>query len=175
LLLWQPVNFNEEKNMSCECLPEKYKIVNLYGGATNGIAAGTDYICCKNAHRVTFLIYTWGTTATTFVLSLREATDVAAGTTSAVTKVWPAWKVISTIATDALTKVATDAASLTIDPDGTDSTLLAVIQWDPSKHAAGYDCISVWGTTGNAADYCTITAIIEERYAQAIPPAAITD
>jgi len=161
--------------MSCECLPEKFKIVNLYGGATNGISAGTDYICCKNAHRVTFLIYTWGTTATTFVLSLREADNVTPSNTAAVAEVFPVWKVISTTSTDALTKVATDATSLTIDPDGTDSTMLAVIQWDPSKHIAGYDCISVWGSTGDASDYCTITAIIEERYAQAIPPTAITD
>ena len=161
--------------MSCNCLPEQYKIVALYGGASNGISAGTDYICCKNAHRVTFLIYTYGTTATTLVLSLREATDVAAGTTAAVAEVFPVWKVISTTSTDALTKVATDIASLTIDPDGTDSTMLAVMQWDPSKHAAGYDCISVWGTTGDASDIIVVLAVIEERYAQAIPPSAIID
>lgn len=161
--------------MSNICLPEQNKIVALYGGATNGISAGTDYICCKNAHRVTFLIYTWGTTATTLVLSLREATNVAAGTTAAVTEVFPVWKVIATTSTDALTKVATDAASLTIDPDGTDSTMLAAIQWDPAKHTAGYDCISLWGTTGDAADYMTVIAVIEERYAQAIPPSAIID
>lgn len=161
--------------MSCNCLPEQYKIVNLYGGATNGISAGTDYICCKNAHRVTFLIYTWGSTAETFVLSLVEADDVSPTNTSAVTEVFPVWKVISTTSTDALTKVTTDIASLTIDPNGTEATMLAVIQWDPSKHIPGYDCISVWGTTGDASDYCTITAIIEERYPQAIPPTAITD
>lgn len=160
--------------MNCECIPEKYKVVLLYGGATNGISAGTDYICCKNAHRVTFLMYTWGTTATTLVLSLREATNVAAGTTTAVTNVFPIWKVISTTSTDALTR-QTDAASLTIDPDGTDSTMLAVFQWDPSQHDAGYDCISVWGTTGNASDYMTVVALIEERYAQATPPSAIVD
>lgn len=161
--------------MSCNCLPEQNKIVALYGGATNGISAGTDYICCKNAHRVTFLIYTWGTTATTLVLSLREGTTVAPAASRAVTNVFPVWKVISTTSTDALTKVTTDIASLTIDPDGTDATMLAVIQWDPNKHTAGYDCISVWGTTGDASDYMTCIAVIEERYAQAIPPVAITD
>lgn len=156
------------------CIPEKFKLVKLYGGASNGISTGTDYICCKNAHRVTFLIYTWGTTATTLPLSLIEATTVAGSTTSAVTNVFPIWKVIATTSTDALA-AQTAAALLTIDPDGTDSTMLAVFQWDPANHAAGYDCVAVKGTTGNAADYIVILALIEERYAQATPPSAIID
>lgn len=160
--------------MSNFTLPEHCKIVNLFGGATNGISAGTDYICCKNAHKVWFLIYTWGTTATTWVLTIREADDVAPTNSAAITDVFPIWKVISTTSTDALTK-QTSAASLTIDPDGTDSTMLAVLEFDPSLFRAGYDCVSIWGSTGNASDYCTITAIIEERYPQAIPPSAIID
>lgn len=156
-------------------LPENCKIVKLYGGATNGHSSGTDFISCKNAHKVWIVGYTWGTTATTYVVSLLEATDVAAGTQAAVTATFPQWKVIATTSTDALTRVATDAASLTIDPDGTDTTMLYVLEWDPAKFTAGYDCLAVDGTTGDAADYTVILAFIEERYKQALAPAAITD
>ena len=39
-------------------LPESCKIVTLYGGATNGHASGTDFISCKNAHKVWIVGYT---------------------------------------------------------------------------------------------------------------------
>ena len=58
----------------------------------------------------------------------------------------------------------TDAASLTIDPDGTDSTMLFVLEWDPAKFTPGYDCLAVDGTTGDAADYVVMLAFIQERY-----------
>jgi hypothetical protein len=155
-------------------LPENCKIVKLYGGATNGISSGTDFISCKNALKVWFVGYTWGTNAATFPITLLEATDVAAGTQAAVTATFPIWKVIATTSTDALTRI-TDAYTLTIDPDGTDSTMLWAMEWDPAKHTAGYDCVAAKGTTGNASDYCVILAIIQERYQQALAPSAIVD
>ena len=155
-------------------LPESCKIVTLYGGATTGINTRSDYVSCKNAHKVTIVGYHWGTTAATQVLSLLEAATVAAGSEAAVTKTFPIWKVIATTSTDALAR-QTDAASLTIDPDGTDSTMLWVFEWHPSNFSAGLDCLAIKGTIGNAADYCVILAFIEERYQQTTPPSAIVD
>lgn len=155
-------------------LPEKYKVVTLYGGATNGsITTASDYICTKNAHRVYILGYHYGANATTFPVSLMESTAVGTAG-AAVTATFPIWKVIATTSTDALAR-QTDAASLTIDPDGTDSTMLFVFEWDPSKHTAGYDCLAVKGATGHASDVVVVLALIEERYPQASPPSAIVD
>jgi hypothetical protein len=157
------------------CLPEDCKCVLLYGGATNGgITTMSDRISCKNAHKVWIVGYTWGTTATTFPLTMYESTTVAGGGSAIITAVWPIWKGIVTTSLDTLTR-QTDAAILTIDPDGTDSTMLFVFEWDPSKFSAGFDCLAVKGATGNAADYCVIMAFIQERYPSVTPPTAITD
>ena len=157
-------------------LPETCKIVQLFYGATNAAAAVTnvDVISCKNALKVWIVGYHTGANATTCVASLYEATDVAGATNAAVTATFPIWKVIASTSTDALTK-QTDAASLTIDPDGTDNPMLFVFEWDPAKHTAGYDCLSVNFATGHANDRVEVLAFIQERYQQRLAPSAIVD
>jgi len=157
-------------------LPEQCKIVHLFYGATNAAAAVTnvDVISCKNALKVWIVGFHTAANATTCVVSLYEATDVAGATNAAITATFPIWKVIPTTATDALTK-QTDAASLTIDPDGTDNPLLFVLEWDPAKFSAGYDCLSVHCATGHANDRVEILAFIQERYQQRLAPSAIVD
>lgn len=157
-------------------LPSEMKIVQLFYGATNAAAHVTnvDVISCKNAHKVWIVGYHALTNATTCVVSLYEATDVAGGTHRAITETFPIWTAISSTSLDTLTR-QTDAASLTIDPDGTDNPLLFVLEWDPAKFSAGYDCLTVDLATGHANDRCLLLAFIEERYQQATPPSAIVD
>jgi hypothetical protein len=52
---------------------------------------------------------------------------------------------------------------------------LAVIEWDPAKHSAGYDCITLADSGGNAGNLVSVYALIAERYPQATPPSAIID
>jgi hypothetical protein len=157
-------------------LPENFKIVSLYGGPSDGsITTMSDWISCKNAQKVWIVGYYYGTTATTFPVTMYEATAVAGTGSAIITATWPIWKVSSTTSTDALTR-QTDAAILTIDPDGVGtSPMLFVFEWDPSKFSAGFDCLAVKGLTGNAADNVSILAYIQERYGQAAPPSAIVD
>lgn len=158
--------------MGC-AIPEGLKPVLLYGGATNStITTMSDYICTKNAQKVWIVGYTWGTTATTWPLTMYEATDAGGTSSHIVAATWPIWKGIVTTSLDTLTR-QTDAAILTIDPDGTDSTMLFVFEWDPAKHTLDHDWLAVKGATGNAADYCVIMAFIEGRYQQATPPTSI--
>ena len=163
-------------------LPENCKIVTLYGGATNGFSSatvGSDYVSCKNAHKVWIVGYTWGTTATILDLFLYEATAVAAATNRKVTATFPIWKAQATTSGDTLEQ-QTDAATLQINPDagaGVDAKVLFVLEWDPAKHTDGYDCITCVGTTGNAADYIVLLAFIQERYPSRVEThaTAITD
>ena len=144
-------------------LPENCKIVKLFGGATNGFSSatvGSDYVSCKNAHKVWIVGYTWGTTAIDLDLFIYEATTVAAATNRKVTVTFPIYKVIATTSTDALER-QTDAATLHLDPNVADSTMLFVLEWDPAKHTDGYDCITCVGTSGNAADYIVLLAFIQ--------------
>lgn len=159
--------------------PEVFKAVCLYKGAANtlGAAGVTDYICCKNAHKVWFLISHNGTTDTDLTaIGLKEATTVAAGTSANVAATFPIWSIhqASYLTADTWTR-ETDAAAYTpIDPAlYGDTTLL--FEWDPAKHTAGYDCIAVRCAGGDAANNVHVWAFIEERYAQVSPPSAIVD
>jgi hypothetical protein len=155
-------------------LPENLKIVRVQQTVAANAFTMSDYICCKNAHKVWFLINHAGATDTDITFALNEATDVAAGTNAAVTATFPIWEDADAgTSSDTLVR-QTDAASLVIDP-ATEGSSLSVIEWDPAKHTSGYDCIAVSGSGGNASDTVTIIALIEERYQQATPPTAITD
>jgi hypothetical protein len=158
-------------------LPEHCKIVSLYGGASSGsITTMSDYVSLKNAQKVWIVGYYYGTTGTTFPVTMYEATAVAGTGSAIITATWPIWKVSSTTSTDALTR-QTDAAILTIDPDGGagQSPMLFVFEWDPIYFSAGFDCLAVKGATGNAADNVTILAFLDDRYPAALAPSAIID
>jgi hypothetical protein len=155
--------------------PEKYKLVLLNNSAANAVTS--DYICCKNAHKVWFLIFHAGANDTDLTFSLKEAVDVAeTGGSSAVVATFPIWVDIDASTTSDLLIKQTDAASFAIDP-ATMNPVLLILEWDPAKHTAGYDCIAVadGGAGGHANNTVQIFAIIEERYPAGQPPTAITD
>lgn len=155
-------------------LPEKYKIVRVQQTVAANSFTLSDYISCKNAHKVWFLINHAGATDTDITFALDEATAVAGTTHAAVTATFPIWEDADAgTSSDTLVR-QTDAASLVIDP-ATEGASMSIIEWDPAKHTSGYDCIAVSGSGGNASNTVTIFALIEERYPQATPPTAITD
>ncbi len=154
-------------------LPEQCKIVLVNNTAGNAVAC--DYICCKNAHKVWFLIFHAGANDTDLTLGLQEAVDVAAtGGASAVTATFPIWKDVDAGASSDLLVRQSDAASLVIDP-ATQNPVLAIFEWDPAKHTPGYDCISVSDSGGHANNTVQIIAFILERYQADQPPSAIID
>ena len=160
--------------MGTFCLPESMKLVRVQTVVACASFTLSDYICCKNAHKVWFVIGHAGANATTLTLGLTEATAVAGGTAAAVTATFPIWKDIDHGTTsDALIK-QTDAATLAIAPT-TDGACLAVFEWEPADHTAGYDCIAVSGSGGHANNTVWVMAFIDERYQQGTPPTAITD
>ena len=162
--------------MSRLTLPQDCKIVTLYGGASNGsITTMSDYVSFKDVLKGWIVGYYYGTTATTFPVTLYEATTVAGAGSAIVTASWPIWKVVATTSTDALAR-QTDAAILTIDPDGSStSPMLFAFEWDPAKFSAGFDCLGVKGATGHGSDVVVLLAFLQTRYAQVTPPSVIVD
>ncbi len=155
-------------------LPEHCKIVNIgKPSAANGLTC--DYVSCKDAEKVWFLIQHAGASDTDLTLTLNESTAVG-GTTAAVTATCPIWQNVTVGTTnDALARVATDACVVTIDTT-TNKNQLAVIEWDPAKHTAGYDCISLAESGGDGSNFVAVTAIIQSRLPHAGgPPSAIVD
>ena len=152
--------------------PETYKIVKLYQGAANAVAC--DVVSTKNCHKLWFVVSHVGSADTDLVLSLYEATDVAAGTNAAITKTCPIWVNLDNTTADDTLAATTAAYSYTIDT-GVAPNQMVVIEVDPAKLSAGYDCVYLGDSGGNASNTCTIMAIMEMRYQGASLPDVITD
>lgn len=153
-------------------LAERFNLVNLYQGAANAVSCDT--VSCKNAQKVWFVVTHKGAADTDLVLSLYEATDVASATNQAITTTCRIWA-DTDAGTSSDTLVAQTAAyTYTIDT-GNYPNQVVVIEWDPAKHSAGYDCVYLADSGGNASNTCSIMAIIENRYGQASLPSAIID
>lgn len=152
--------------------PEHFKIVKLYQGAANAVAC--DVVSMKNANKLWFVVTHTGAADTDLVLTLYESTDVAAGTNSAVTATCPIWVDLDMgTSSDTLART-TDAYAYTINT-GTAPNQMMILEWDPSKHSAGYDCIYLTDSGGNASNTCTIHAVMDMRYKADQPPTVITD
>jgi len=117
-------------------LPENCKLVMMDAPvAANALAC--DYICCKNAHKVWFIIQHYGGGGDTdLVLSLTEATDVAAGTSAAVTATFKIWSDIAASTTSDTMTRRTDAASYTIDTGAGADYLVVIGGTQPSIRLA---------------------------------------
>ena len=159
--------------MAAWSLPENCKLVWLNFTAANAVAC--DILSCKNAHKVWLIVAHNGSNDTDLTLQLAEYVDVAAtGGASSVTLPCPIWACATAgTANDTFVR-ATDDDNIVIDP-ATQTSYFGVLEWDPSKHTAGYDCIGFTDSGGHASNQCFIMAIIEERYHQVTPPSAIID
>lgn len=157
-------------------LPENFKIVQLDPVNTAANAFDADIISCKNIHKMWFVISHYGGGGDTdLTLTLIESTNVAGGSTTAVTATFPVWANTDVgTANDTMTKVTTDIASYVIDT-GASNDHLVVIEWDPAKFSAGFDCIKLADSGGNASNVISALAICEMRYQQSTPPSVIID
>lgn len=155
------------------CIPQDLKpvLLNIHTAAN---AVACDVVSCKGAHKVWLVVIHSGANDTDLTLQLTEATDVAAGTNTPVTTPCPIWRDNDAGASSDTLVRQTDDDNIVIDP-ATQAPVLAVIEWDPAKHTAGYDCIYLADSGGHANNLCTIMAFVQPRYPQATPPSVIVD
>lgn len=155
-------------------IPEGIKPVLLFSGAANAVTC--DVVSCKNVNKLWFMIFHAGANDTDLTLQLAEATSVAGAGQQDVTKACPIWRGNNVgTSTDALTQVTEDD-NLVIDP-ATQNPVLAIIEWDPAKHSAGYDCITLADSGGNAGNTVQIFALCEmkDQSRVATQPSVIID
>lgn len=154
-------------------IPESVKPVLLYYGAANAVAC--DVISCKNLSKVSFLIHHNGASDTDLTLTLTEYTAVG-GSSSTVTATCPIWRDVDAGTTSDTYAEVTAAASLTIDP-ATQNPVMAIIEWDPAKHTAGYDCITLADSGGHASNTVAIYAlcVMKTQASAANVPSVIVD
>ncbi len=161
--------------MSKMTLPEMFKIVESHTPqAANAIGYG-DSVSLRNVVRAWVVADHYsGGGDDDVVLQLYEATDVAAGTKSAIASTLPIWQNTDTATSDALTR-GTDAATITIDT-GAGKNQIAMFQFDPALFTAGYDCLILRATDeGHASNIFQAMFFLEMAYMSKLPPSAIID
>jgi hypothetical protein len=159
--------------MSLVCLPEHYKIVHGTSPVTTngGVTAG--YVSLKNVNRAYVLVSLTQAASHTTAITIEQATAVAGTSTTAITNTVPIWANEDTDTSDTLTR-QTDAVSYTVGAGTTD--MMIVFQIDPAGLADGYECITAKADdSSEAANFITVTYLLDTKYKQATPPAAITD
>ena len=140
--------------------PEDCHITNLYTGAANAVAC--DIISLKNAHKCWIMFHHTGSSDTDLVLTLNEATDVAGGTSAAITVACPIWvDGDAGSASDTLVR-GTDTYAYTINT-GDNPIQLGVWEIDPTIFSDGYDCLKITDSGGNASNVVSIFAITDPR------------
>ena len=156
--------------------PEMIPVTQGHEPVAANALATCDYISLKNAHKVLITVHHYsGGGDTDLVLSIKQATDVAATGAKVLSATMPLWVNVDTSLTDTMVKQA-NAAGYTIDTgDGKDQIVQLELDASLLDMANNFDCIAVHSTGGNASNIVSVLYQIIPRYAQATPPARITD
>lgn len=154
-------------------LTHDFKIVDATAGAvtTNG-GVTSDVVSCKNAIKAWIVLQFTQAVGHATVVSVRQATDVAAGTNAA-GPTCNIWANETTAASDTLVK-QTSGATYTLTADVKKKQV--IVEVDPAAFTAGYDCLYFTvSDSSQATNFVAGQFFLETRYPQATTPAAITD
>lgn len=156
-------------------LVDAAKVVTGLAPATPS-SSTPDYVSLKNyGHFTAIITVKNATTVTGSAITLKQATAVA-GTSEKALSFTKVWANTDTGASDTL--VETTVSSDTFTTDATNSKdLMYVIEVDAAQLDTNnsFDCIRVGTGNAVAATVCVTYVLSSPRYAQATPPAAITD
>lgn len=156
-------------------LVEKAKIVEALAPAADAAGRTGDYVSLKNAGICNVVVHITQGNAATIALTIEQATVVAGTDSKVITNVVPIWADLDTAASDALVR-ATDAVNYTTDAGLKNKIVIFQINPRSLDVANGFDCITVKTGASNVANITQAMYIMTDlRYAQATPPAAITD
>jgi hypothetical protein len=154
---------------------QSLKIVELMCPATDAAGRTSAYISLKHVRRCTIQFHVAQGAANTILLTLLQATNVAAAGSKAITNNVPIWRNLDCAASDTLVR-DTDAKTYTTDA-GVKHKIVE-FQIDPAlcmDVAGSFDCIAISTGASNAANLTEAIAICEMDYEQATPPSVIID
>ena len=156
-------------------LPEQFKIVSGTPGivTTNAIAA-CDSVSLKNVNMAWIVCNFFQNVGQATVCNPQRAT--AAGTPAgsvAIAHNAPHWLNADIATSDTLVR---GADGVTASLSGVANDQLLIFQIDPAQLGDTYDCMRlVITSSGQGGNFVSVLYYLETRYAQATPPAAITD
>ena len=154
-------------------LPEQFKIVTGCPVTTTNGGLTCDYVSLKNINMAWIVIEALQAVGHATVVNPRRATLVDGTGSVAIAHNAPNWLNANIATTDTLVRGG-DGTTAAFNVAATNQ--LMVIQIDPAQLGDTFDVLGcVFTTGGDATNYVTVTYFLETRYAQATPPAAITD
>jgi len=155
--------------------PETHPIIQAHEPVLDGSLATCDYISLKNAKGVLITVSWTYVAAANLVLTVLQATNIAAGSAVALTTgaEFPIWVNTDTATSDAMVR-QTDAVTYSILHAGTKNQLVAMYI-DASILSAGFDCVALHSTTGGTGIVSVLYQLDGARYQQTTPPTAITN
>jgi len=153
------------------CLPEKFKIVQGYVGQGTTALVASDVVSLKNAQMAWIVVNLDTTASSACALTPMRATAVAGTGGAVLVNAVPIWVNAGVATSDTLVR-DTDAVNFTTAADAAYKQV--IFQVDPAGIGA-YDCLYITVGALAATEAVSVEFWLETRYAQATPPAAITD
>ena len=153
-------------------LPEEFKIVSGTPRVTTNTGVTCDYVSLKNVNMAWIVLQFLQAAGHATVINPMRATAVAPVGAVAIAHNAPHWLNDSTAASDTLVRGA-DGTTVTVG--AAISNKLVIIQIDPAQLGDTYDVLGCVITDSTNGDRKSVVYYLETRYAQATPPAAITD
>lgn len=158
--------------------PEKGKTVVAYGiAAANALLTNAAMISLKNVHKLLVYVKHDGVNATSLVLKMQRAKDVAGTDVEDVAATFPIWADTDAGSASDTLERKTAAATYTIAP-ATAGKSLVCFEIDPARVlSAGFDCVRVAATGGHGSNNVFAWYECEYRYAGPADtmPSAIVD
>jgi len=160
-------------------IPENFKLVQLIQPRTTSGGFTSDYVSLKNCKKATIIIELTQAAGHATNFALAQAYAVAGTGTKVLTNECEIWANEDVATSDTLVK-QTDAKDYTVAADIKNKMIVFEIEpsicMDINNVSTPFDCLGVVvANSGEGTNFASITAILEPRYSQATPPAAITD
>lgn len=152
-------------------ISENVKISKLYQGAANAVAC--DVVNMELYNHGAFVVIHTGANDTDLVLSLYEATTVAAGTNAAITTAVPIYLDADMGTSSDIVAATTAGYTYTIDP-ATQNGVMLIFEIDPAILSEGYPCVYLSDSGGHSSNIVTILFVGEPKEKGATLPAAIS-
>ena len=152
---------------------ENVQVVQLASPETTNTGKTSDVISLKNAHKAWIVVNMTQAVAHATLLTVRQATNVAAGTNAVLAAVVPIRANEDCAASDALV-AQTAALNYTVTADIKKKQIIFEI--DPASLTDGYICVYITAAdSSQASNLWGVEAILATRHPQATPPSAIVD
>ena len=156
-------------------LAENFKIVQGANPKTTNGGFTADYVSLKNVNKAFILVELTQAAAHATLLTPKQATAVAGTGVKVLTNNCEILANEDTASADTLTR-QTAAKNYTVTADIKNKTVIFEIDPATLDTANDFDCITITAAdSSEATNFASVTYLLDMKYKEDVPPAAITD